>query len=99
MLAMACSFDDIFCDDDPLLHAPKPALVEEMVALARRVVLGVVVRAPRVVATYAPPTHEGEEEVHEVLVRGFIALRSHSAVLRSTRVGGHAPPPPGPRRA
>jgi hypothetical protein len=82
MLTMAAFYDDdgVFCGDEQL-SVPKRTLVDDVVALAQRVILGIVVRAPRVVATRQPPSHEGGAEVHEVLVRGFIALRSHSEVL------------------
>jgi hypothetical protein len=81
MLCMALCNDGALRDDDPEPDAPRPSLVDDVVALARRVTLGVVVRAPSVLFTREPPSREGGAEVHEVLVRGFIALRSHTALL------------------
>jgi|HubBroStandDraft_6_1064221.scaffolds.fasta_scaffold499213_1 hypothetical protein len=101
MLGMAAFCDDVLCDDDPDPCGPKPGLVDEVVALARRVTLAVVVRAPTVVVTREPPSREGGAEVHEVLVRGFIALRSHTALL-GRNLGASSRPPArveGPRRA
>ena len=99
MLAMVAFCDDesAFCDDEQEPDGPKRTLVDEVVALAQRVILGVVVRAPAVVATRVPPAHEGGAELHEVHVRGFIALRSHSALLHHGSPGGPARDAEGPR--
>jgi hypothetical protein len=90
-----------FCDDDPVPAPPKPPLADQVVALARRVLLGVIVRAPRLVVTREPPAYEGGAEVHEILVRGFIAVRSHSELLRTSScpAGGAPPSGDGRRRA
>jgi hypothetical protein len=88
MLTIAPSFcdnDNAFSDDDEELGAPKRTMVDEVVALGQRVILGIVVRAPRVVATRLPPSQPGGAEVHELLVRGFIELRSHTELLAATR--------------